>query len=427
MAQLIDSPNTFHIQPMQIDTKNRHYNGTDFKPDLLPAASAAPPDASYSGLLECPCTTRIHKVINITYETQNQGTCDTIVNQPKECQDGAVKIDPTLANAQLVQIDSTNFPSGCSIIHYKNGTSAVISNKHVDGAECGVGASHWLGSSSSDTTKVEFSLDLDQALDRAAINITGPDGKWFGVGLDATSFSMSDEPYAIIVDGAGKVQERKLGNHDGGSALSASVQVVSNNVVDGRRTVGLTRSFKGQTSDHYTFDPTTTSTLPVITASGTGPEFAYHGPELRGGSSLHLASLDAPTCVCNTGIKGTINGVPFGKNCLPEPKGDLVQQKNPTCWVDTYQGGLSCCHHENILLDTDQEPPEELLTYHLKFRFYFEPYEPATDTELASHQNLIRLYWQTEALAGEYDVPKKDANTPPHEAVHEITARWQVC
>ena len=31
MAQLIDSPTTFHIQPMQIDTKNRHYNGSDFR------------------------------------------------------------------------------------------------------------------------------------------------------------------------------------------------------------------------------------------------------------------------------------------------------------------------------------------------------------------------------------------------------------
>ena len=155
MAQLIDSPDTFHIQPMQIDTKNRHYNGTDFKPDLLPADSAAPPDASYSGLLECPCTTRIHKVINVTYATQNQGTCDTTVDQPKECLDGAGKIDPALANAQLVQVDSASFPSGCSIIHYSNGTSAVVSNKHVDGAQCGAGASHWLGSSSSDSTKVE--------------------------------------------------------------------------------------------------------------------------------------------------------------------------------------------------------------------------------------------------------------------------------
>ena len=58
MAQLLDSPASFHIQPMQIDTKNRDYNGTDFKAGILPKASAAPPNASYSGLLECPCTTR---------------------------------------------------------------------------------------------------------------------------------------------------------------------------------------------------------------------------------------------------------------------------------------------------------------------------------------------------------------------------------
>ena len=94
--------------------------------------------------------------------------------------------------------------------------------------------------------------------------------------------------------------------------------------------------------------------------------------------------------------------------------GDLLQQKNPTCWVDTYEGGLSCCHHKNVLLDKDQEQPSDLLTYHLKFRFYFQPYEPEVVTspasmvvnKPASHQNLIRLYFQTEAWAGEYDVPK---------------------
>ena len=99
------------------------------------------------------------------------------------------------------------------------------------------------------------------------------------------------------------------------------------------------------------------------------------------------------------------------------------------------------------------------MTYHLKFRFYFQPYTPAVTptsplSEIvpkpASHQNLIRLYWQvgrirlstwfrlthavsfflcclqTEANAGEYDIPKADPGTPPHETIHEITARWQV-
>ena len=58
------------------------------------------------------------------------------------------------------------------------------------------------------------------------------------------------------------------------------------------------------------------------------------------------------------------------------------------------------------MLDKDQEQPIDLLTYHLKFRFYFQPYEPETETSPASHQNLIRFYFQTEAWAGEYDVPK---------------------
>ena len=55
-----------------------------------------------------------------------------------------------------------------------------------------------------------------------------------------------------------------------------------------------------------------------------------------------------------------------------------------------YQGGLQCCHHDTILLDKDQTPPEEKLTYHLKFRFYFQPYT----AEPPSHRNLLRMWHQ---------------------------------
>ena len=92
---------------------------------------------------------------------------------------------------------------------------------------------------------------------------------------------MSDNPYAIIIDGSGTVTEMKLGNHDGGQALSKSVQVVSNQVENGVRSVVLTRSFKGQTADHYTFDPSSTSTIPILTASGKASNYAYHGPTNR--------------------------------------------------------------------------------------------------------------------------------------------------
>ena len=116
---------------------------------------------------------------------------------------------------------------------------------------------------------------------------------------------------------------------------------------------------------------------------------SYFTSSNRTGGKLQLSGVDVPTCVCNAGVKGAINGIPFHKvtfplfskfitesttyrtvngaswrplylclylclylqNCLPEPRGDLVQQHNPTCWIETYQGGLSCCHHQNILLD----------------------------------------------------------------------------
>ena len=89
-------------------------------------------------------------------------------------------------------------------------------------------------------------------------------------------------------------------------------------------------------------------------ASGLGASYTYHGPNLRSGGTIHLQAVDYPTCLCYEGVKGTINGIPFSKNCLPEPKSDLLVQKNPTCFVDTYQGGLACCHHQVVLLDEDQ-------------------------------------------------------------------------
>merc|ERR1712098_471488 len=124
--------------------------------------------------------------------------------------------------------------------------------------------------------------------------------------------------------------------------------------------------------------------------------FSYHGPTTRTGGTLKIFSTDSPTCICSASVSGTINGVPFHKDCRPQPFGDLLQQKNPTCWIDTYQGGLQCCHHQNVLLDKDQEQPEEEMTYHMKFRFYYQPYVEETLKEPASHTNLIRMWHQTE-------------------------------
>jgi len=255
----------------------------------------------------------------------------------------------------------------------------------------------------------------------ASITISGPSTAWFSVAFGSTNFAMADKPWTLVVDGKGNVEERKLGDHDPGTVLASSIKVTSNTVVDGERTVVMTREFKGKTSDHFTFD-STSSEISIITASGTGPNYAYHGPKQRTGGKLQLSGVDVPTCVCNAGVKGSINGIPFHKDCKPRPGGDLLQQKNPTCWVETYQGGLQCCHHDTVLLDKDQTPPEEKLTYHLKFRFYFQPYT----AEPASHRNLLRMWHQTEENSGEYDVIGCPPGTPPSMCTYQITSHFTV-
>jgi hypothetical protein len=66
------------------------------------------------------------------------------------------------------------------------------------------------------------------------------------------------------------------------------------------------------------------------------------------------------------------------------------------------------------------------LEYRLKFRFYFEDYQPETASSPASHKEMSRLYWQTEAGASEYDVPQCREGTPPSQCIHEITSEWHV-
>ena len=62
---------------------------------------------------------------------------------------------------------------------------------------------------------------------------------------------MSDAPYAIIVDGKGAVQERRLASHAPGTALAPSLEVLSASVQNGVRTVVLRRAAVGQTAQHW--------------------------------------------------------------------------------------------------------------------------------------------------------------------------------
>ena len=181
---------------------------------------------------------------------------------------------------------------------------------------------------------------------------------------------MQDEPYALIILGNGTVTERKLGNHVAGSILKSSVKVLSNTVMNHRRTVVLTRALVGITSDHFTFS-TSQGTIPFINAVGKTANFGPHRD--RAPASLTLLSKDDISCLC-AGAQGTIDGYPLNANCLAEPISDLLSTNNPTCQVSSYVGGLACCRHGTILLDTDQEDtrPKHVDSVFFRFRFYYE-------------------------------------------------------
>jgi len=125
-VQPIVSPVDFVFNPMQINTKNPDGSGTRGGP--LPRSSAAPPHAAYSGILECPCTTRVVK--NVSASTINgrpfhpsctsdarrsdllahaNPTCDvsTYVGGMQCCMDGDVLLDHD--QPQPTPVDTVRF------------------------------------------------------------------------------------------------------------------------------------------------------------------------------------------------------------------------------------------------------------------------------------------------------------------------------
>lgn len=419
-AQLVEQPQRFQIAPMQIDTYNRDNNGTRFVPGPMPKASLAPADAAYSGLLECPCTDRLYKVINSTYSTRVEAVCAAgeAVWNATECFGAAQKLAGGAVKLGMRTVNDTSLPIGCSFTPTTALFNTAESSSATCGAQAGVGA---VGTVTDNTTGVTVALSVDRSALVVQISLSGPADVWFGVGFGAKV--MATLPYAISVSadstGVAAVVEHKLGDHDPGSILASSVTVLSSQLHDGIRTVVLSRNLAGLTASHYTFDLSQDGTIPLITAAGSTSTFGYH--KLRASSQISLRNgANASTCVCAKGVSGELCGHAVGgcvgfdvANQGQSITGDrcpanssfsqLAAFRNPTCTIQGYSGGLQCCHHLNILLDRDQNPwPTALLTYRLKFRFWFQPYAPAdpAKNQAASHQNLVRLYWQTEAFAG---------------------------
>lgn len=444
-AQLLASPTDFSIEPMQIDTWNRDKMpniGDPFVVGPYSKASAAQGyklGSPYSPLLECPCTDRIYKVINSTYTARVSGKCSPIkeVFSQTECQ-SAVALLLHVKVVDVKVVDDADLPAGCSFSE-QNGKVTATFNKAAVASAAGCGNptdQHVSGTTHTDVTNITLNVDILHSV--ATITLTGPDNVWFGVGFGAVN--MAALPYAIVVETGGAVSEHKLSNHGPGNVLSASIKIMSSVVKNNVRTIVLSRAQQGQSSDYYSFDLSGSTTIDIITAVGSTPTFSYHFA--RGPSAISLVNVGAPTCICTSGYSGQICGNALGCGGFDDHGGqsvkgprcpvdsnysDLAQLNNPTCTLESYVGGLSCCGHQNVLLDKDQNPwPGQNLTYRLKFRFYFREYKFPTPTTPASHHNLVRFYWQTEAFAGEYDVPKGGNGEMNGLATYNITSHWLV-
>jgi hypothetical protein len=324
---------------MQISTND----GTGRKKagGILPKFSRdnAPADAPYSPLLECPCTTRIVKKLGNSVSIVN-GVCPKPFLQ-SDCFAAGTR---SLGNAVVSNstINDANLPSGCLITRVaegKNYFNAVFNTFASSKVPC---------QQNSDPTKnlllgsktdlVTLALEVDGMTNIVNISISGPSEYWFGVGFNASI--MDNLPYAIIVDGNGNVQERKLANHDPGDVIQSSVKVLTNNVNNGVRTVLLQRALAGITTDHYSFSASV-ATIDFINALGDTVDLAQH--KFRSSSAIELFHDGVnPSCLCQYSTS-TISGIPYIADCKPEPLSDLLADNNPTCQVSSYVGGLSCC------------------------------------------------------------------------------------
>lgn len=241
------------------------------------------------------------------------------------------------------------------------------------------------------------------------LTLSGPAASWYAFAFNATS--MGDTPYTIVVNASGGVEERVLADHAAGLRLRVQSLTILSSEVDaksGRRTVVVSRSSAGAGPEHLSFS-SSIGALPVLSAHGSTPQFGYHGAKGRVSLTMQFVAVDESLCVCRDpdSNKGTIDGLRFNPAvCSPYPMSELLTTHNPICNISEYNGGLYCCHHGTLLLDADQIVPADTYTWRLKYRFYFEDFVPAAGEARASHQNLFRSWWSTEATNNEYDVPQ---------------------
>ena len=201
-VQLVHSPVALAGSPMQIDTWNREAMSITGAPHFvagpLPAHSLAPAGAEYSGLLECPLTTRISKVADAgseSFNTTNAAAIFTCGNTstPQRCAASvataaacfaAAAALPRLANVTMATatVSDDTAPPGCSVALTSGRAVATYNSNDKSPACCGAAGGKLTGAAAP-LAGLSVQLEIDGTT--ATITVAGPDGKWFGAGFGA--------------------------------------------------------------------------------------------------------------------------------------------------------------------------------------------------------------------------------------------------
>ena len=166
-ARPVMSPTNFSITVMQIDTWNRdamNLTGpTKFVAGPLPRNSYAKPHAPYSGLLECPMTSRVTKELDAEYFVQLRNSCTDDVSSEAECAAVVAQLSPPGFNTSAATVNNASLPGGCSFAVSKGARQLKASfnthTPHPSSPLCGRGLTALVGVEKS---LVELRLSLDQ-------------------------------------------------------------------------------------------------------------------------------------------------------------------------------------------------------------------------------------------------------------------------
>ena len=204
-AMLLESPTSFRITPMMINTKPP----AGKKPgewDLLPSGAygrsrgATPPPGNkslYSPMLECPCTDRKPKVIT-QHNTVESGTCAAKLATATECF-GAITALGLLPMTGNSTISSKTVPSSCYATSTKDGYEAVFNSANSTAA-CGSGdapsAVRSTGSHSS--AGVNVALALDESVGNCTAATSDVAGRW-ECSWGCTALGAAGTPYPIDI------------------------------------------------------------------------------------------------------------------------------------------------------------------------------------------------------------------------------------